>query len=91
VRTVTVTAEYWAFSPSTITAKRGERVEIQLVGIEGTHGFSVPELGINVTISAGETKSFTLPTDQAGTFHLLCSIQCGAGHSGMTGQIVIEP
>lgn len=88
-RTIRVDVASWSFTPSRIEARRGEQVTIQLVGVSGTHGFSVPQLGINEPITAGQTKTITLPTSQAGTFDLLCSIPCGAGHLGMRGQIVI--
>ena len=90
-RVIPVTAELWKFTPNVIQAKKGEVVALQVTGISGTHGFSVPDLGINQTIFMGKTVNIPLPTDQAGTFAFACSIQCGSGHNDMTGQIIIEP
>ncbi len=90
-RVIPVTAELWKFTPNVIEAKKGEVVTLQVTGVSGTHGFSVPDLGINKTIYMGKTVNIPLPTDRAGTFSFACSIQCGSGHADMKGQIVIEP
>lgn len=89
-RIIRVEASNWAFAPSVITVKKGEKVQVQLVGISGRHGFAVSGLGINAEISAGQTVNIDLPTDRAGTFSFLCSIPCGSGHREMTGKIIIE-
>ena len=89
-RVIPVSAELWKFTPNVITAKKDEVVTLQVTGISGTHGFSVPGLNINETIFTGKTVNIPLPTSVAGTFDFACSIQCGSGHSEMKGQIVIE-
>lgn len=91
VRVMQVTSENWKFTPNVITAKKGERVQLQVTGISGTHGFAVPDLGINVPVAPGQTVVIDLPTDSVGSHRFFCSIPCGPGHSDMTGQIIIEP
>ena len=73
-----------------ITAKKGEKVTLRLVGKTGSHSFAIPGLSINQPIAAGETIEITLPTDTAGTFAFSCRIPCGEGHKDMKGSIVIE-
>ncbi len=90
-RLIPVTAELWKFTPNVIQAKQGEETVLQITGISGTHGFSVPDLGINATIIQGQTVSVTLPTDRPGTFDFRCSVPCGAGHKDMVGQIIVTP
>lgn len=90
-RVIQVTAELWKFTPNVIQAKQGEETVLQITGISGTHGFSVPDLGIAATIIQGQTVSVSLPTDQPGAFDFRCSVPCGIGHQDMKGQIVIEP
>ncbi len=84
-----MTAENWASSPATITAKKGELVTLQITGSSGTHGFAVSDLGINEKVAAGQTISVTLPTDKAGTFGGFCSVPCGQGHKDMKVSVVI--
>ncbi|MBI2524047.1 cupredoxin domain-containing protein, partial [Candidatus Peregrinibacteria bacterium] len=76
-RVISVTAELWKFTPSVIQVKQSEDVILEITGISGTHGFSVPDLGINATIIQGQTVSVTLPTDRPGTFDFRCSVPCG--------------
>ena len=89
-RVIAVTADTWEFSPATIMAKRGEKVTLQITAVNGTHGFSVPDLGINAAVAAGQTVTVTLPTDKAGTFGGKCSIPCGSGHKDMHVTVVIS-
>lgn len=89
-RVIEVSVASFAFSPNAIIIKKGENVVIRLKGVDGSHGFGVPELGINVPIAAGETKDVTIPTDAAGTFAFRCTVPCGPGHRDMKGTIVIS-
>jgi len=89
-RIIRVEATNWAFTPSTIKAKVGEKVKIEMVNVSGTHGIAVPELGIDVQAEEGQTVTVDLPTDKAGTFPFRCNVFCGEGHREMTGEIVIE-
>ena len=89
-RVIAISAELWKFTPNVITAKKDEVVTLQVTGISGTHGFSVPGLDINETIFMGKTVNIPLRTNTTGTFEFACSIQCGSGHSDMNGQIIIE-
>ena len=89
-RIIRMTSESWKFTPNAVTLKKGEDVTFQISGLSGTHGFSVPGLGINAPVIAGQTVTVKVPTEKAGTFPFLCSIPCGAGHADMRGQIVIQ-
>ena len=90
VRVIQVTSENWKFAPTVITVKKGEKVQLQVTGISGIHGFAVPGLNINQPVEPGQTVTIELPTNVAGTYAFFCSIPCGPGHANMTGQIVIE-
>jgi cytochrome c oxidase subunit II len=87
-RMISIAVQDFSFAPNPIRARKGDT--LQLNGISGRHGFNVPELGIDVEVSAGETKTVVITTDQTGTFALRCSIVCGSGHRDMTGTLIIE-
>ena len=80
----------WAFSPETITAKKGEKLIVRLHGIEGIHSFGIRDLNINVPMNPGEMKDVEIPTDTAGTFEFRCMVPCGPGHRDMKGALVIH-
>ncbi|TSC79365.1 MAG: cytochrome c oxidase subunit II [Candidatus Peregrinibacteria bacterium Gr01-1014_25] len=88
--TIDVVADNWLFTPSTIRAKKGQSVTLRVTAKAGTHSFTSQDLGINVPVTAGETKTVTLPTDKTGTFSFACRIPCGSGHKDMKGTIVID-
>lgn len=89
-RSVTIEATDWEFSPSTITAKQGEQVTVELKGVHGGHGLAIPGLGIDVKVAPGGSTSFNLPTDKPGTYEGFCSVPCGKGHRDMHFTVVIE-
>lgn len=89
-RTIKMTAELWKFTPNVVRVEKGEDVTLEITGVSGTHGLSIPGFGINETIIQGNTVNVKIPTDKTGTFDFACSVQCGSGHNDMTGQIIVE-
>ncbi len=87
---IPVTVESFKFTPNVIKFKKGQKAILKLTGITGAHGFMVPDMNINETISADEQKMVSIPTDKPGEFNFLCSVPCGPGHKDMTGKIIIE-
>jgi len=85
-----MTVDNFVFTPDVIRAKKGEKVTIQLTDIAGVHSFVASDLGIDVAVQPGETKTFEIPTAQVGTFEFHCGIPCGEGHRDMVGQIIVE-
>jgi cytochrome c oxidase subunit 2 len=89
-RVITMSVTDWEFSPSMITAKKGEKVQLKLVGGTGIHSFAIPDLGMNVRVEAGQTVTVDLPTDKIGSFDARCRIPCGPGHMDMKATIIIS-
>lgn len=88
-RVIEVTVTDWSFSPATVTVKKGEKVAIKLVGKDGTHGLSIPGMGINERIAPGASMLVALNTDTAGTYDGFCSVPCGAGHKDMKFSVIV--
>ena len=55
VKSFDLTAKKWAFEPSTITVNKGDKVKLSIKSVDVTHGFSVPDFGVNQTLKPGET------------------------------------
>jgi plastocyanin len=87
---LTVILDDFAFDPSDVTVQTGQ-VNLTLVN-EGAavHDLTVPELGITILASPGESVTTGLEFDTPGTYDTLCSIP---GHAalGMTGSLVVRP
>ena len=82
IRTVGLT-----FVPSTIVLKAGEPVQFKLIA-GGTHTFTIPDLGIDQTLTPGLTVTTRVVTPQeGGTIAFFCLFHQG---SGMTGKLNVS-
>lgn len=83
-QSVTIKAKNFAFTPAVVTLKQGQTVHITFVSTEGVHGLTVPEIGLNktVTITPAPTTVTVTPA-RVGTFVSHCAIVCGVGHAHM--------
>ena len=90
VKEFTMTAKQFEFAPSTITVKEGDTVKLRITSMDVTHGFSLPDFGVNAQLPVGETKDVEFVADKKGAYTFACSVMCGSGHSGMKGMLVVE-
>lgn len=89
-RRVTMTADDLRFSPSRLTLTAGEAVNIVVRNIdEGVHDFTIPALGVHVTVQPGQDATVGLRPSRAGTYRFLCTVP-GHSEAGMRGTIVVE-
>jgi len=79
------------WQPRVIRTKVGETVRLRLTSKDVTHGFLLPEFGINVgPISPGEFTTVEFVPDRPGTFTFYCNILCSTRHGAMNGRLVVE-
>ena len=90
--TTFVTVSRYAFSPERIEVRVGERVWLNVVSVDGAHGFQVKALGLNAGIPAdGRTLTVELTPKEVGTFEINCSKYCGRGHGRMKASLIVTP
>lgn len=87
---VQMSVKQWEFSPNTITVKKGDRVKLVITTQDVAHGFSLPTFNINAQINPGQPTIVEFTADQVGEFDFRCSVFCGAGHSGLSGKLIVE-
>ncbi len=85
-----VTAKQFTFEPNTIVVDRNTKVILRIKSIGTTHGFRLDAYNINVTLEPNVTRTVEFVASQQGTFTFNCSVFCGFGHPGMSGQIEIR-
>ena len=91
-RTVDITVSRHAFSPERIEIQVGERVRLNVVSVDGTHGFQVKALGLNVGFPAGgRSVTVELTPKEVGTFEITCSEYRGRGHGRRTASLIVTP
>lgn len=90
-----LTARRWTYAPFRVTAKQGEKLRVTLVTADVPHSFMLPltpggEMA-HVAAAPGQPASADLDVVQApGTYYFWCETPCGAGHSEMHGEFVVE-
>jgi nitrosocyanin len=90
VKTFTVEAKSFSFTPNEIRVKKGDRVKIVLKNTGGMHDFVIDELGVRTkVIKGGEEDTVEFTADQAGTFEFYCSVMNHRA-MGMVGKFIVE-
>ena len=89
-RVIEITAKRFAFTPNTITLKKGEKVTLRLHSEDVTHGFFLRALKIDEVIEPGQTKDVNVTPQTAGSFTTICDHFCGVNHGSMNMTIVVE-
>jgi heme/copper-type cytochrome/quinol oxidase subunit 2 len=89
VHEVQIVASRYTFEPASIQVMSGESVRLVVRSKDGTHGFAIPKLKIDLHIpDSGDpvTAEFTAPA--AGEYEIACSEFCGRGHGQMKAALV---
>jgi cytochrome c oxidase subunit II len=90
VKTFEVVAKRFAFEPSTIEVKQGDRVRLIVTSADGVHGVGIRKFKVNTLVPrGGKPVTIEFTANEAGTFPLVCSEECGDGHADMRGSLVV--
>lgn len=103
--TIEVTGHQWwwelhyvsADSPGTFTTANelhipvGQPVALRVSSADVAHSFWVPQLQGKIDAIPGQTNSFWIRADKAGTFRGACAEYCGMQHAHMAIIVVAEP
>ena len=90
VKSFTIVAKQFDFSPSTITVNEGDTVRLSINSTDVDHGIAIPEFGVSKVIPGGETVSVEFTASKKGSFGFFCSVFCGSGHGGMKGTVIVQ-
>lgn len=82
-------AKQYAFEPALITVNKGDQVRLFITSADVAHGISIPAFDATTILSPGKTTELDFIADKAGVYEFRCSVQCGEGHSHMTGAIEV--
>jgi cytochrome c oxidase subunit 2 len=87
-----IIARMFEFVPNKIVVKHGQKVTLNIVSEDVTHGFALPEYGIEEELLPKEPITITFVADRRGNFPFVCSVICGAVHShaSMVGNLIVK-
>lgn len=89
-KTFTITAQKFAFDPSTIEVNEGDEVVLNISSVDVTHGFSLSDFSVSEALTPGKTTTVRFVADKKGTFSFVCSVICGEGHGTMKGTLIVK-
>jgi len=87
---INMVAKQWTFEPRTINVKEGDLVKLSIESIDVAHGIALPTFGISERLNPGQTVNIEFTADKKGTFSFFCIVQCGSGHGGMRGTLIVS-
>jgi cytochrome c oxidase subunit 2 len=89
VHEVQIVASKFIYEPSTIQVIAGEPVRLVVRSKEGTHGFSIPKLKVDVVLpKTGDAVTVEFTAPPAGRYEIACSEFCGSGHGQMKAALI---
>ena len=75
-----------------IHVRQGETVRLRLTSEDVTHGFLIPDLGVqSAPIVPGTYQAVSFVADRPGTYLYYCNVLCSHRHGAMIGTLVVEP
>ncbi len=86
---LTMEAFSMGFTPSTLIAKTGMPVVLNITNADINHAFDIDEFNVHLVIAGGKTGRVMFTPDRAGTFEIYCSVP-GHREAGMTATLVVE-
>ena len=88
---VTVEAKEFAFTPSTITLKKGQPVQITFKNMGAfPHNLTIVDLNVKTkTIQPGEQDTIQFTPDKTGQFTFMCTVP-GHADKGMKGTLTVQ-
>jgi len=90
VKTFTLTANNFNFTPSEIRAQKGDRVKIILDNVDGFHDWVIDEFNAKTSKVQGPAKAeVEFTADKTGTFEFYCSVGQHR-QMGMKGNLIVE-
>ncbi len=79
------------WSVKEINVRQGETVTLRLTSEDVTHGFLIPELGLEAPpIVPGAYQTVSFRAERAGVYTYYCNVLCSHRHGAMIGKLVVE-
>ena len=89
VHEIQIVASKFMYEPSAIQVTAGEPVRLVVRSREGTHGFSIPKLKVDVVVpKTGDAVTVEFTAPPAGRYEIACSEFCGSGHGQMKAALI---
>ena len=85
-----IEAVNWEFRPKEIRVPVGSEVTFRAHSLEDYHGIALIGTPVLLSLKQNELAEATHIFTEPGEYLWVCSEYCGAGHTGMTGMVIVE-
>lgn len=85
-REIVILGSNFTFDQEQYSVAAGEPVKLVYQNAEGNHAISIKRTNISLRHNEDVVVTFTEP----GTYEIICSVYCGAGHANMTAKLIVE-
>ncbi len=85
-----MTANRYSFTPAEIHVRAGVPVQLLVTSEDADHGITIPGLALEREAVRGRTTTIEFTPKRPGRYEFECAVECGPGHSQMTGVLVVE-
>ena len=89
-RVIKVVAKKFAYTPSAIVLKKGQKVVLEFTSVDFIHGFKIPDMNLRADLPPGKVTRVAINADKVGVYDFLCDNFCGSEHEEMSGRIVVR-
>jgi len=89
-RVIEMTARRFAYEPSEISLKAGERVVVAIRSLDFVHGMNIPDLDRRLDLVPGKITRLELQPQAPGEIEFVCDNFCGDGHETMHGRFIVR-
>ena len=95
VREINLKATRYFWEPREIIVNEGERISLTIATVDIPHGFeiegfNIPGYDFNTKIVKGKPITVQFDAIEKGSWDILCTIYCGAGHGSMKAKFIIK-
>ena len=90
VREVNISANQFAYSPSTVDVQKDDLVKITFSSVDMAHSFTIDSYRIAKRAGAGQSVVFEFRADQAGRFPIYCTLSQDDRCRQMKGELVVR-
>ena len=90
VREITIRADGFAFSPSTIEVQKDEIVKVTFTAVDMAHSFTMDEYRISKRAAQGQTVTFEFRADKTGPHTFFCNLSQDERCKKMRGELRVR-
>lgn len=88
--TVNINSRQYAFEPTEIRVKKGQKVCLKLTSQDVEHGIMIDDYHVHVHGQKDKPGEVQFVADRTGEFNFICHQVCGTGHGDMKGKFIVE-